>query len=110
MLHSNKTENRIGLLTLTLIIFLTACSNYSMRLASVNLRDDNKESKNHVMAVVNVRNTETQEKQPIYFNKLRGGYGVSTPLYESDNQHMQMFLSKTKEEHWFTGIQFRYEF
>lgn len=110
MLHSSKTDNRIGILTLSLIIFLTACSNYSMRLASVNLRDDNKKSKNHVMAVVNVRNIDTQENRPLYFNKLRGGYGVSTPLYESGNEQMHMFFSKTKEEHWFAGIQFRYEF
>lgn len=109
MLHSNKTDQYISASTVILIVFLTACSQYSTRLASVNLREDGSK-KNHVMAVVNIRDNLTQEKQPIYFNKLHGGYGMSTPLYESDHQQVQMFISKTKEERWFTGIQFRYEF
>lgn len=109
MLHSSKTDYFLTRSTLALIIFLTACSQYSTRLASVNLRDDG-HKKNHVMAVVNIRNNVTQEKQPVYFNQVHGGYGMSTPLYEDEHRQLQMFFSKTKEEHWFTGIQLRYEF
>lgn len=110
MNHTGHTHwsIRAGCAVMALTI-LTACGDYAYRWKKYNYSPNNK-PKERVLGVLTIDDTIADNDIELHLTKKRGGYGIETPIYQSEFGNVNAVVSKSKDYHYFTGFQYRFEF
>ena len=72
--------------------------------------DSGNKPKERVIGVMHFQDLSDGDDYTLNLDRIRGGYGLSTPLFIDDGQHIKATVSKGKEYKWFAGVRARWEF
>jgi hypothetical protein len=91
------------------VILLSACGDLGMRWRHVSNSTD-PITKTRTLGIVHLGDSTADHGVDLRLVKQRGGYGMETPLYESENTHVNLVAMKNRDYQYFSGIQMHVDF
>ncbi len=91
------------------LITISACGDYSYRWQRMKYTEYNK-PKERTLGIIHLDDISSANDIEVHLTKKRGGYGIETPLYKTDFGNVNAVVSKSRDYHYFTGVQMRLSF